>query len=94
MDHKKIDLSTMKKDEKFFKKRALTDEQLDNISGGYWEDSGYAAGYWIQCPACGRSKASDFNTWADSEVSCDFFTCKCGYVFAVDEFGTLYGSTL
>ncbi len=90
----KIDLSSLKKSGTALKKRALTDDQLDGVTGGYWEQLGYAAGYWIECPICHRSAVTDFNTWADPEVCADFFTCACGYVFAVDQNGFLYGSTI
>ncbi len=71
-------------------KSEVSDDDLANVSGGYWETAGYAAGFWIECPRCGRSSSSSFSTWQDDAQSCDQFRCKCGAAFAVDEFGNVY----
>lgn len=71
-------------------KNQLTDAELANVTGGYWEDAGFAEGFWIECPNCGRSARSSFETWADTKQSCDQYRCKCGAAFAVDEWGNVY----
>ena len=72
------------------KRKRLTDEELENVTGGYWEYSGYSAGCWIECPFCGRTDESSFNTWADTQQGVDQFRCKCGGAFAVDTTGIVY----
>ena len=79
------------KNKKILKKGAkLSDDELGNVTGGYWETGGYAQGYWIQCPFCGRSNIADFNTWEDHPQEVDQFRCKCGGAFAVDVDGNMY----
>lgn len=87
---KLTDVAKIKTAEKRITK--LSDEDLDKVGGGYWENAGYAAGYWIECPNCGRSKVTDFATWQDDPQRVDQFRCVCGYAFAVDEFGSYYGA--
>ena len=89
-EQKNLNLNDLK-NKKVLKKRAeLNDEALDKATGGYWESAGYAAGYWIECPNCGRSDFSDFATWEDHPQRCDQFRCVCGAAFAVDEYGNVY----
>ena len=91
MSETKRNLSELKKSTEVLKKISeLSSDQLENVSGGYWESTGYASGYWIQCPNCGRSGTGDFNTWADTDQDCDWFICKCGCSFAVDAYGYYY----
>ncbi|MCR5789924.1 MAG: hypothetical protein K6G83_08545 [Lachnospiraceae bacterium] len=79
------------KNKKTLKERGkLTDAELDKVTGGYWEYQGYAAGYWIECPFCGRFQESDFATWADTAQQVDQFRCKCNGAFAVDAAGNMY----
>ena len=69
----------------------LGDDQLEEVSGGYWEDAGWAEGYWIQCPKCGRSAKSSFYTEIiDNKEQVDGYECKCGYVFGVDSQGNYW----
>lgn len=91
MSDKNRNLSELKKSTETFKKKTeLSSDQLENVSGGYWENDGYAEGYWIQCPNCGRSGVDDFNTWMDHGQDCDWFVCRCGFSFAVDAAGYYY----
>lgn len=91
MEEKGIKLSDATKHETKMKPKSdVSDADLENVAGGYWEDAGYAAGFWIECPNCGRSSRNSFNTWADSDQSCDQYRCKCGAAFAVDEWGNVY----
>ena len=68
----------------------ITDEELDEVTGGYWKHHGFAKGYWIECPRCGRYKDGDFKAWTDEEQKVDQFICKCQRSFAVDANGTVY----
>ena len=86
-DLKKMDV-TLKK------KGRLSDDELDKVSGGYTEYQGYANGWEIKCPVCGRSGVNDFQSWMDDETRADFFLCRCGYTFAVNQNGTLFGSLI
>ena len=82
------DFKNKKKAEK--KQKKLSDEELEQVSGGYWETLGYAAGYWIECPLCGRTGRNSFDTWADDAQAVDQFRCVCGAAFAVDTDGMYY----
>ena len=90
-----IKLSDLKKSDITLKKRGkLSDDELDKVSGGYTEYQGYAKGYEVVCPVCGRNGVDDFDSWMDHETCSDFFVCKCGYTFAISQNGILYGSTI
>ena len=90
-----IKLSDLKmSDIKLKKREKLNKDELGKVSGGYTEYQGYAKGYEIVCPVCGRSGVNDFNSWMDDETCCDFFACKCGYTFAISQDGILYGSLI
>ena len=72
-------------------KRMLTDDELEEVAGGFWETEGWAAGYWVQCPKCGADLKSSFKTYiADMTYQVDGFECQtpgCGCVFGVDSSG-------
>ena len=71
--------------------RELSVDQLEEVTGGFWETEGYSANYWIECPNCQRSRKSDFVTHiARSDYQIDEFECKCGFVFYVDSQGYYY----
>ncbi len=71
--------------------KKVTDEQLEAVTGGYWEDAGWADGYWIECPRCGNYLRSNFYTYvADDNAMLDGYQClnpDCGFVFGVDAHG-------
>ena len=49
---------TLKPSDKVAKKvevNELGDEDLNDVSGGFWKNKGYSKGYWIECPSCGAS---------------------------------------
>lgn len=88
MDDKTNNISNEFNHKKMLKKRnQIPDEELTGVTGGYWETQGYAAGYWIECPNCGREDISAFTTWMDLDQHVDRFRCRCGCTFAVDESG-------
>ncbi len=90
-EKKKLKLDELKNKKSLKKIGDLSDEALEGVNGGYWEDSGYAEGFWIECPKCHKSNANNFTTWADNEQCVDQFICKnCGTPFAVDEYGWVY----
>ena len=89
-ERKKLILSECKTKKAGRKQAALSDAELDKVTGGYWEICGYAAGFWIECPVCGRSGKYDFATWKDDEQRVDQFRCRCGFLFAVDSEGNYY----
>ncbi len=73
--------------------RKLDDDQLEVVSGGYWErKGGYANGYWIECPNCGNTIEGRIATAILShDLEMDGFIClKCGYQFGVDADGDYY----
>ena len=87
----KINLSELKKSDAPIKKRGkLSDDELGNVSGGFWETQGYATNYWVVCPNCGRNSECDFTSYIDYGQACDFYTCVCGKTFAVDGEGFVY----
>ncbi len=69
-------------------KKQLSEEELSNVSGGYWEDSGYTNGDWIECPNCGEHRRSMIDTWIQSdELQRDGFRCNyCGCTWAEDHY--------
>ncbi len=78
-----------KKDQRAAK---LSEKDLDNVSGGYWEDSGYAAGFFVACPNCGESRKGHINTWIESDPEkLDGFQClSCGNTFAINAYGDVW----
>ena len=88
----KIDISMLKQtDITLDKKTGVSDEALENVSGGYKEWGGYAAGFEIKCPFCGRSDASDFTGYEENhEANLNAYRCICGNVFAVDMNGRIW----
>ena len=79
-------LKTAEKREK--SKKKLSDEELSNVSGGYWETSGYTSGDWIECPNCGEHRRSMIDTWIQSDdLERDGFYCyNCGTTWAEDHY--------
>ena len=75
--------------------KALTDEELGKITGGYHETNGYASGYMIRCPKCGASAAGDFQRNDVDALGQACYVCKCGQVFLLDSggFGTMLNNT-
>ncbi|MCR4655607.1 MAG: hypothetical protein K5770_05190 [Lachnospiraceae bacterium] len=71
--------------------KKVTDDQLEEVTGGYWEKTGWAAGFWIECPKCHNYLRSNFFTYvADGKDRLDGYECQnpaCGYVFGVDANG-------
>ena len=82
-------LSNAKKtDRKAKAYRELSADQLEKVTGGFWETEGYSKGHWIECPNCQMSRKSDFVTYiASDDKQLDEFECKCGFVFYVDSDG-------
>ncbi len=72
--------------------KKISEEDLDNVSGGYYETSGYASGYYIVCPNCGESRKNMINTWVESDVDeLDGFQCiNCGNIFGVNSSGKVW----
>ncbi len=71
--------------------RKLTDEELNDVSGGYYEDSGYTAGFYISCPLCGRTKKKDIESWVENDFyGIDGFRCKCGAIWGMDSEGGIW----
>lgn len=82
---------TLKPSDKVAKKvevNELGDEDLNDVSGGFWKNKGYSEGYWIECPSCGNSEREVIEKWKSDRQSCDIFHCwKCGQYWGVDKVG-------
>ncbi|MBO6133273.1 MAG: hypothetical protein J6P05_02945 [Lachnospiraceae bacterium] len=62
--------------------------ELDQVSGGFREDVGYADGLRIICPNCGNTDRSKFERAKDRKNEENSYKClSCGHKFRVDEFG-------
>ena len=95
MDEKKITMADLKDTGKKLKKREkLSADELGKVSGGYLEYQGYATGYNVVCPVCGRDDENDFHSWICDSEGLDYFLCRCGYTFAVNANGTIFGSQI
>ena len=87
----KIDISKLKKTELSLEKRnKISDDELSNVSGGYQEWGGYAAGYEIKCPVCGRDQPGDFEYEEHNDANVNGYKCVCGHVFGVDSNGAIW----
>ena len=77
-----------------FKDKKLTQEQLDNVGGGFKQTiPGFSCGCIIKCPSCGNANQGEFYSDGDilAEVQKDLYTCAiCGQQFAA---ATGYGIT-
>ncbi|MCR5788794.1 MAG: bacteriocin [Lachnospiraceae bacterium] len=69
----------------------LSDDELKEVSGGFIEDEGYAAGHEVHCPNCQADTKSSFITYiASDELKLDGYECQnpaCRFVFGVDYLG-------
>ena len=66
----------------------MDDDDLSDVSGGFWKKKGYSKGYWIECPSCGNSKKANIEKWKSDRQNCDIFHClKCGQYWGVDSVG-------
>lgn len=74
----------------FEKRSNISDDEMDKVVGGFKEWGGYAAGYEIKCPACGRSKSTDFSYQECPDTNLNAYQCVCGKVFGVDSNGGLW----
>ena len=62
----------------------LDNDILDNVNGGYLENSGFSAGVYIKCPNCNETRQNMFNTYADMGLGADSYHCRnCGFNFRV-----------
>ena len=88
----KIDFSNLKKsDQVAEKKKELSEQELETVSGGFPEWGGYAAGYEIVCPYCRRKREDSFIGYEEHpEANVNFYKCICGGVFGVDVNGTYW----
>ena len=77
----KIDISKLKKTE-------LSLEKRTKISDDEW--GGYAAGYEIKCPVCGRNQPDDFEYEEHNDANVNGYKCVCGHVFGVDANGAVW----
>ena len=82
---------TLKPSEKTARKlevNEMDDDDLSDVSGGFWKKKGYSKGYWIECPSCGNSKKANIEKWKSDRQNCDIFHCwKCGQYWGVDSVG-------
>ncbi len=53
----------------------LSDDDLDDIAGGFKLKKGYAKGRKIKCPNCGTKKEKKISTWEDDDDKCSMFYC-------------------
>ncbi len=71
--------------------KELDDSALDDISGGFRKNNGYAKGHSIVCPYCSSKSKGDITTWEDSDNKMSLFLCEeCGAFWGVDKNGTCY----
>lgn len=74
--------------------RKLSDDELENISGGFCEgDKNLATyGYEVKCPKCGSDKQSVVGKGrVDKGTGSVEYDCKCGYNFICYKTGgTMY----
>jgi DNA-directed RNA polymerase subunit RPC12/RpoP len=80
------------------KRVELTDEELDDVAGGYTEDLNvnglWSKGWWIQCPYCGNADKSirdNADLLLDNDKHTVEYKCTCGERFIVDgDTGAIY----
>ena len=69
----------------------LSDEELDNVAGGFWKKKGYAKGWWIECPSCGCNVHEGIDVWEDQSSHISMFFCRmCGVLWGLDRDGNIW----
>ena len=64
------------------KKNIISDDNLEQVSGGFKATEGYCKGSEIACPNCGNSEQTLFEFDPVGTQECDYFRClKCGQQF-------------
>ncbi len=96
MDNNFDDLKGMKLNSKILLKNgAISDDELDNVSGGFREDASIPSkGYEIACPNCRAAGVNDIamevKVWRNGDIESVEYTCyKCFKPFIVFR-GTAY----
>ncbi len=70
----------------------LSDADMEMVSGGFSNNSGYSSGNEIMCHSCGETDEGNFEVWNVAGDERDHFRCHtCGHTFTVDSNG-VYGT--
>ena len=69
----------------------LEDDDVVDIAAGYCKSKGYAKGYRIQCPICGRDSKEGIDSWESSSYECSVFHCRnCDITWGIDKYGDIW----
>ena len=67
---------------KHLNKNTISDDKLEQVSGGFQATEGYNAGAEIVCPNCGNTEQRLFEFDPVGTQECDYFRClKCQQQF-------------
>ena len=68
----------------------INDDLLQNVSGGFEETDGIAAGFNIECPNCHNKNKARFEKWIDLSKPGEWYRClDCLTVFSVNGQGSV-----
>ena len=69
----------------------LEDSDVIDITAGYRKEKGYASGFKIECPICGRKLVDGIDSWENSDNECSVFHCRlCDITWGIDKFGRVW----